>query len=139
MPTGKRYTYEKICVQCGVRFPTYHGKQQCCSHACKRKWMERRVSIVCKGCGKIFEVIPSKGYQVYCTRECYMNSHEKKEEHREAKANLIFTLANLAKSGYIIDTCDNCQCVIPPNREVKLCDKCERILTAADKRATLDS
>lgn len=139
MPSAKRYEYLLTCRECGVKFYSYHGKQQCCSYECRSKWTQHKIPVICKGCGKIFEVIPSKGYRVYCTRECYMNSHMKKEEHREAKANLIFTLAHLAKSGYEILICDNCQCVLPPNSESGLCDKCERVLTAADKRATLNS
>lgn len=67
---------EKFCLVCGKEFGTkiyqsHVHKQKYCSHACQAEIEKRkRLTIVCKVCGKEFIVTPYRAGAKCCSKEC---------------------------------------------------------------------
>lgn len=107
---AKRTSYAHRCVQCDIIYYTPHKKGMYCSHACKGLAQRKRVKLVCAGCGKQFERIPSRTYDgelPYCTRECYMRVHMQSQGKQEAIAATIAALDFFPRMQYTDENSDD--------------------------------
>ncbi len=73
-----------ICRQCGKEFLVKEykikkGEGKYCSHECVGKAQQKKVSLICNECGKVFQVWPSGSDQKYCSLECAFKNRPKKE------------------------------------------------------------
>jgi len=87
-PTGKKGNREnKVpriivhCLNCGISFKKLEtSSQKFCSRNCVtayRRTGQSKVEIVCKNCGKEFEVLGSKTGRKYCSKKCYYEDERK--------------------------------------------------------------
>jgi len=92
------------CLNCGKKFKVKpsekaKGRGKFCSKKCYGEWQSRnaprgeknprykRVTIICKMCGREFKAPPSANRK-YCSRECYVKSQPRKFDWEKLRGNL---------------------------------------------------
>lgn len=68
-----RYYETKECLVCGKKFSALKSKKRvCCSVRCAAKYIESKVAIKCKECGKtFFKKLSKSGKTHFCSKRCY--------------------------------------------------------------------
>lgn len=80
------------CVICGKEFKTYPynlkiGKGKYCSLECRNQAYKKRIKLVCKQCGKEFEVPPRESDRMFCSNKCH-------GDYRKKRITLICEICN---------------------------------------------
>src|SRR3990167_1003361 len=117
---------EKVCILCGK--PRSWGNKFC-SKECKSLSQLKRISLICFGCGKEFQVRPYlKRKTNYCSRKCYWDSTRLKKERFCRVCHKKFIAQNsLIVKGFGIYCSRECQHKTYPKQVKKTCPRCRRI------------
>lgn len=117
------------CPQCHQLLASSQIKngRQFCSRYCKNENQKKRITLTCKGCHKVFSILPYLKRQTnYCSIECYHNSTRVKEKRlcRVCRKEFYAT-GPLVKKGFGIYCGRKCQHSVYEQKRVTIaCRQC---------------
>lgn len=113
----------KLCVRCGKKLD---WGDKFCSRECKSLSQIKRITLICKGCGKSFSILPYlKRGTNYCSMKCYWDSTRLKQKRICKKCGKEFMADNaLIQKGFGLYCNRKCQFDDYPKRINKACPQC---------------
>lgn len=120
------------CPQCHQLLASSQIKngRQFCSRYCKNENQKKRITLTCKGCHKVFSILPYLKRQTnYCSIKCYHNSTRVKEKRlcRVCRKEFYAT-GPLVKKGFGIYCGRKCQHSVYEQKRVTIaCRQCGQI------------